>query len=1180
LPKLSRREFVKIASAATTGVIISSVFDWSTLALQALEPISIENPLDFYPSRTWEEVYRDQYSFDSTFTFVCAPNDTHNCRLRAYVKNGIIVRIEQSYGEHRATDLQKSSIAPIWEPRGCLKGYTLMRRFYSPHRLRYPMVRKGWQEWARAGFPAGEDGKVPEQYLKRGEDEYVRVSWEEALTLSAQGLMHIAGKYSGEKGADLLQKQGYPEEMIRAMNGAGTQVLKFRPGMGLLGITRIMAMVRFANMLQLLDVKFRNVGPEDALGARYWSNYTWHGDLDPGTPMVTGVQTWDMDVNDWRYAKLHIQVGKNLIENKMPEAHWFVELMERGGKVIVITPEYSPTATKADYWVSIRPGSDVALFLGIANVIMKEKKYDETFVKRFTDLPLLVRGDNLRLLRASDVIPAYKNKNLKNWTLVEHFDHKEEAIEVQRLAIKTGELSKWGMIIDPVMRESWGDFVVWDKKSNGPKVVTRDDVGENFDKLGIDPVIEGTFKVRTVDGKEVEVKPLFQLYREITDEYDPDSVTEITGISKELVVKLANDISEARPGFDPKRPHLPGGTEIHTGEGVNHYFHCDQKDRVIHLVLALTANWGKPGANKGHWAGNYKHAVFGIGMYSYVQEDPWKPALDANTDGLEVPLKIKAVKEEVCYWNYNDRPLVVETPKSGRKVFTGKTHMPTPTKCMWYANVNLVNNAKWFYQMVRNVQKNVEMVVVQNWEFAPDCDFADIVFPVHSWAEMTQPDMTASCSNPFLQIWKGGIKPIYDTKMDSEVVAGVAAKLSEITGDERFKNYWKFILEGKAEVYIQRVLDACQTTRGYKVQEILNSDREWLMMFRTYPRIPGWEQINESKPFFTKTGRLEFYREEDEFLNCGENFTIFREQTEATPYLNNVIVSSHPWIRPEDYGIPQDSTDLEAIQVRNIKMPWRQVKNTQNFLVKEGYKFYCLTPKSRHTVHASWSNSDWNRIWANNFGDPLRMDKRSPEVGEHQMHMNPDDAKELGISDGDYAYVDANSRDRPYVGWINEKDPLWKKTARLMVRIKYNPAYPRGVVMMKHSSYAATPKTVRSHETRPDGLAVSESPGGLYFANFRYGSQQSVTRAWLQPTMMTDSLVRKDNWGWTIGKGFEIDVHAPNTVPKEVLVKIQKAEDGGMGGKGVWEPAKTGFTPNNESEEMKRYLKGGFIEVK
>ena len=62
--------------------------------------------------------------------------------------------------------------------------------------------------------------------------------------------------------------------------------------------------------------------------------------------------------------------------------------------------------------------------------------------------------------------------------------------------------------------------------------------------------------------------------------------------------------------------------------------------------------------------------------------------------------------------------------------------------------------------------------------------------------------------------------------------------------------------------------------------------------------------------------------------------------------------------------------------------------------------------------------------------------------------------------------------------------------------------------------------------------------------------------------------------------GGEADNHAVNTVPKETLVKISKAEDGGIGGKGKWEPARTGFTPGGESEFMQRYLAGTLVQIK
>ncbi|MBI3303734.1 MAG: hypothetical protein HYZ72_16845, partial [Deltaproteobacteria bacterium] len=62
--------------------------------------------------------------------------------------------------------------------------------------------------------------------------------------------------------------------------------------------------------------------------------------------------------------------------------------------------------------------------------------------------------------------------------------------------------------------------------------------------------------------------------------------------------------------------------------------------------------------------------------------------------------------------------------------------------------------------------------------------------------------------------------------------------------------------------------------------------------------------------------------------------------------------------------------------------------------------------------------------------------------------------------------------------------------------------------------------------------------------------------------------------------GGEADNHAVNTVPKETLVRVTKAEDGGMGGKGIWAPATTGYTPDNENDFMQRYLAGELVKVK
>jgi nitrate reductase alpha subunit len=129
---------------------------------------------------------------------------------------------------------------------------------------------------------------------------------------------------------------------------------------------------------------------------------------------------------------------------------------------------------------------------------------------------------------------------------------------------------------------------------------------------------------------------------------------------------------------------------------------------------------------------------------------------------------------------------------------------------------------------------------------------------------------------------------------------------------------------------------------------------------------------------------------------------------------------------------------------------------------------------------------------------------------------------------------------------------------------------------MWFNMYGATPGSVEGQKARADGLA--KNPRTNYQAMFRSGSHQSATRGWLKPTWMTDSLVRKGLFGQEIGKGFLPDVHCPTGAPREAIVKITKAEPGGIGGEGLWRPAKLGLRPRYENTAMKSYLAGNFVK--
>ena len=158
-----------------------------------------------------------------------------------------------------------------------------------------------------------------------------------------------------------------------------------------------------ANSMALLDAAIRKVGPDKALGARGFDNYSWHTDLPPGHPMVTGQQTVEFDLNAVEHCKTVVVWGMNWITTKMPDAHWLTEARLKGTRVVVIACEYSATASKADEVIVVRPGTTPALALGLANVILREKLYDADYVRQWTDLPILVRMDTLKYLRAQDV---------------------------------------------------------------------------------------------------------------------------------------------------------------------------------------------------------------------------------------------------------------------------------------------------------------------------------------------------------------------------------------------------------------------------------------------------------------------------------------------------------------------------------------------------------------------------------------------------------------------------------------------------------------------------------------------------------------------------------------------------------------------------------------------------------
>ena len=200
--------------------------------------------------------------------------------------------------------------------------------------------------------------------------------------------------------------------------------------------------------------------------------------------------------------------------------------------------------------------------------------HDIDFLKQFTDSPLLVRTDTLQYLDPRDVIKDYSFPDFS----------KSYSGRVQTLK--------------PEQIQRLGGMMVWDLNKKQAVPLHREQVGYHFEKSGIDAALTGTYRVKLLNGREVDVMPIWQMYMVHFQDFDLDTVHQITRAPKDLLVRYARDSGTIKPAA------------IHNGEGTNHYFHMTTNSRAAAMVLIITGNVGKFGTGQHTWAGNYKAGVW------------------------------------------------------------------------------------------------------------------------------------------------------------------------------------------------------------------------------------------------------------------------------------------------------------------------------------------------------------------------------------------------------------------------------------------------------------------------------------------------------------------------------------------------------------------------------------------
>jgi anaerobic selenocysteine-containing dehydrogenase len=255
-------------------------------------------------------------------------------------------------------------------------------------------------------------------------------------------------------------------------------------------------------------------------------------DFSPGWHLTWGLYNPVSSMDDWFLAELTLIWHANPVYTNIHWYHYLAESRYNGGEVVTIAPDYSPSATHADYHQPIRIGTDAALALAMCKVIIDAELYQKRFVQEQTDLPLLVRTDTGRFLRGHEVAEGEREDQFY-W-----FDQ------------LTG-------LIAPAPR---GTLAL----------------------AGQDPALEGKFEATLKDGSRVEVEPVFARLRRHLEGYTPEKAGNICEIHPDNIRTLARKVATRK-------------TKIFIGWNSGKYYHGDLMERAMALLLGRRAPVPAPG---------------------------------------------------------------------------------------------------------------------------------------------------------------------------------------------------------------------------------------------------------------------------------------------------------------------------------------------------------------------------------------------------------------------------------------------------------------------------------------------------------------------------------------------------------------------------------------------------------
>jgi thiosulfate reductase/polysulfide reductase chain A len=202
--------------------------------------------------------------------------------------------------------------------RLCPRGTAAVGSHYDPDRLQKPLIRRG----------------------ARGSEEWTAVTWDEAIG-------HIAEKM------EKIKAQHGPEAVAAFTHGIGQRFFQH--------VLKSWGAINFA-------------GPSFA---------QCRGPRDIGFMLTFGAGLGSPEPTDIANTDCLVLIGSHLGENMHnSQVQEFAQAVERRVPIIVVDPRFSVAASKAKYWLPIKPGTDLALLLGWMQVLVSEGRYDREFVAK------------------------------------------------------------------------------------------------------------------------------------------------------------------------------------------------------------------------------------------------------------------------------------------------------------------------------------------------------------------------------------------------------------------------------------------------------------------------------------------------------------------------------------------------------------------------------------------------------------------------------------------------------------------------------------------------------------------------------------------------------------------------------------------------------------------------------